>query len=52
MWTVHDSCHPPRPDDAMAEASVRLHGTQRECSNRLLNIPPNRVVELGVRIEF
>src|SRR2546426_11152586 len=29
----------PSPDDAVAEASIQLHGAQRECGDRLLQHP-------------
>src|SRR2546426_8029795 len=29
----------PSPDDAVAEASIQLHGAQRKCGDRLLQHP-------------
>src|SRR3989449_10933583 len=42
----------PSPDDAVAEASIQLHGAQRECGDRLLQHPakPGRRARRAHRI--
>src|SRR2546430_11696556 len=42
----------PSPDDAVAEASIQLHGAQRKCGDRLLQHPgkPGRRARRAHRI--
>ena len=41
-----------RSDDARAKAALRVHVAECHCATDFFGIPPDRVIELGGRIEF